>query len=121
MLDRPFHVSVACRSGRTLRPRRNAAVIATSGTAAALVGAASHLRRPVTSTVPDLIRARDTIEAAGGASVRWFRPPYGAVSSATLVAARRARLQLVLWTTWGLDTTYITAMWVTPMPVVLNE
>jgi peptidoglycan/xylan/chitin deacetylase (PgdA/CDA1 family) len=63
----------------------------------------SHLRRPVTSTVPDLIRARDTIEAVGGASVRWFRPPYGAVSSATLVAARRAGLQLVLWTTWGLD------------------
>src|SRR5439155_9857569 len=26
-----------------------------------------------------------------------------------------------IWTTWGLDTTYITAMWVTPMPVVLNE
>jgi peptidoglycan-N-acetylglucosamine deacetylase len=63
----------------------------------------SHLRRPVTSTVPDLIRARDTIEAVGGGSVRWFRPPYGAVSSATLVAARRAELQLVLWTTWGLD------------------
>jgi peptidoglycan/xylan/chitin deacetylase (PgdA/CDA1 family) len=64
---------------------------------------ASHLHRPLTSTVPDLIRARDTIQAAGGASVRWFRPPYGAVSSATLVAARRAGLQLVLWTTWGLD------------------
>jgi peptidoglycan/xylan/chitin deacetylase (PgdA/CDA1 family) len=64
---------------------------------------ASHLRRPVTSTVPDLIRARDTIEAVGGVAVRWFRPPYGAVSSATLVAARRAGLQLVLWTTWGLD------------------
>jgi peptidoglycan/xylan/chitin deacetylase (PgdA/CDA1 family) len=66
-------------------------------------GHASHLRRPVTSTIPDLIRARDTIEGAGGAPVRWFRPPYGAVSSATLVAARRAGLQLVLWTTWGLD------------------
>jgi peptidoglycan/xylan/chitin deacetylase (PgdA/CDA1 family) len=63
----------------------------------------SHLRRPVTSTVPDVIRARDTIEAVGGAPVRWFRPPYGAVSSATLVAARRSGLQLVLWTTWGLD------------------
>jgi peptidoglycan/xylan/chitin deacetylase (PgdA/CDA1 family) len=63
----------------------------------------SHLRRPLTSTVPDLIRARDTIEEVGGASVRWFRPPYGAVSSATLVAAWRAGLQLVLWTTWGLD------------------
>jgi peptidoglycan/xylan/chitin deacetylase (PgdA/CDA1 family) len=64
---------------------------------------ASHLRRPVTSTVPDVIRARQTIEAVADAPVRWFRPPFGAVSSATLVAARRSGLQLVLWTTWGLD------------------
>ena len=63
----------------------------------------SHLRRPFTSTVPDLLRARDTIEEAAGVPVRWFRPPYGAVSSATLVAARKAGLRLVLWTTWGLD------------------
>jgi peptidoglycan/xylan/chitin deacetylase (PgdA/CDA1 family) len=63
----------------------------------------SHLRRPVTSTVPDLLRARDTIEEVAGVPVRWFRPPYGAVSSATLVAARKSGLQLVLWTTWGLD------------------
>jgi peptidoglycan-N-acetylglucosamine deacetylase len=63
----------------------------------------SHLRRPFTSTVPDLLRARDTIEETTGGPVRWFRPPYGAVSSATLVAARKSGLQLVLWTTWGLD------------------
>lgn len=63
----------------------------------------SHLRRPLTSTVPDVIRARDTIEAVTGTPVRWFRPPYGAVSSATLVAARRSGLELVLWTSWGLD------------------
>lgn len=63
----------------------------------------SHLRRPLTSTVPDVIRARDTIAEVTGNAPRWFRPPYGAVSSSTLVAARRARLQLVLWTTWGRD------------------
>jgi peptidoglycan/xylan/chitin deacetylase (PgdA/CDA1 family) len=63
----------------------------------------SHLRRSLRSTVDDVIRARDTIEEAGGTSVRWLRPPYGVVSSATLVAARRSGLQLVLWTTWGLD------------------
>lgn len=63
----------------------------------------SHLRRPFTSTVPDVLRARDTIEDLTGVAVRWFRPPYGAVSSATLVAAHRSALQLVLWTTWGLD------------------
>jgi peptidoglycan/xylan/chitin deacetylase (PgdA/CDA1 family) len=63
----------------------------------------SHLRRPVTSTVPDLRRARETVEDVAGVEVRWFRPPYGAVSTATLVAARACGLQLVLWTTWGLD------------------
>jgi peptidoglycan-N-acetylglucosamine deacetylase len=63
----------------------------------------SHLRRPLSSVGPDVIRARDTIEDVAGASVRWLRPPYGAVSAATLVAARRSGLQLVLWTTWGLD------------------
>jgi peptidoglycan/xylan/chitin deacetylase (PgdA/CDA1 family) len=63
----------------------------------------SHLRRPSTSTVPDVLRAHDTIERVTGTCPRWFRPPYGAVSSATLVAARRSQLQLVLWTTWGLD------------------
>jgi peptidoglycan/xylan/chitin deacetylase (PgdA/CDA1 family) len=63
----------------------------------------NQLCRPVGSTVADVLRARDSIAAAGGAPVRWFRPPYGAVSAATLVAARRSQLQLVLWTSWGLD------------------
>jgi len=63
----------------------------------------SHLRRPLTSTVPDVLRARQTIESITGSQSRWFRPPYGAVSSSTLVAARRSGLQLVLWTSWGLD------------------
>jgi peptidoglycan/xylan/chitin deacetylase (PgdA/CDA1 family) len=63
----------------------------------------SHLRRPLTSTVPDALRARDTIAEVTGRPARWFRPPYGAVASSTLVAARQADLQLVLWTTWGRD------------------
>jgi peptidoglycan/xylan/chitin deacetylase (PgdA/CDA1 family) len=63
----------------------------------------SHLRRPVGSTVDDVIRARDTIATIGDAPLRWFRPPYGAVSSGSLLAARRSGLQLVLWTTWGRD------------------
>jgi peptidoglycan-N-acetylglucosamine deacetylase len=66
-------------------------------------GHTSHLRRPSTTAVPDVLRARQTIEQITGTEAHWFRPPYGAVSSATLVAARRSRLQLVLWTTWGLD------------------
>jgi peptidoglycan/xylan/chitin deacetylase (PgdA/CDA1 family) len=63
----------------------------------------SHLRRPHTWTVPDVQRARDTINDLTGVTARWFRPPYGAVSASSLVAARRAQLQLVLWTSWGID------------------
>jgi peptidoglycan/xylan/chitin deacetylase (PgdA/CDA1 family) len=63
----------------------------------------SQLRRSVGATVADVMRARDTIEAIAERPVCWFRPPYGGVSAATLTAARRTRLQLVLWTTWGLD------------------
>jgi peptidoglycan-N-acetylglucosamine deacetylase len=64
---------------------------------------ASHLRRPATWTVPDVIRARDTIAETVGQPSRWFRPPYGALSASAVTASRRAGLQLVLWTTWGLD------------------
>lgn len=63
----------------------------------------SHLRRPATWTVPDVRRARDLIEDVVATPVTWFRPPYGAVSASSLVAARRNNLRLVLWTTWGLD------------------
>jgi peptidoglycan/xylan/chitin deacetylase (PgdA/CDA1 family) len=63
----------------------------------------SHLRRPATWTVPDVLRARDTIATLTGEPAEWFRPPYGAVSASSLVAARRSDLQLVLWTTWGID------------------
>jgi peptidoglycan/xylan/chitin deacetylase (PgdA/CDA1 family) len=63
----------------------------------------SHMRRPATWTVPDVLRARDTITGITGEPAKWFRPPYGAVSAASLVAARRSELQLILWTTWGVD------------------
>jgi peptidoglycan/xylan/chitin deacetylase (PgdA/CDA1 family) len=36
---------------------------------------------------------------------RWFRPPYGVLSTAALVAARRLRLAPVLWTAWGREWT----------------
>ena len=63
----------------------------------------SHLRRPAPAVVADVLRARDLIEATTGAPLRWFRPPYGALAAPSLVAARRAGLQTVLWTTWGRD------------------
>lgn len=63
----------------------------------------SHLRRPSPSVVRDVAGARALLEDLTGRPIRWFRPPYGAVSASTLVAAHRTGLRLVLWTSWGLD------------------
>lgn len=63
----------------------------------------SHLRRPPWTVTADVRSSRRLIEDTTGRPVRWLRPPYGALSSSTLVAARRSGLQLVLWTTWGAD------------------
>lgn len=49
----------------------------------------------------DLARTKDQIAAATG-QVPWlFRPPYGVLSMAALIAARRLCLTPVLWTNWG--------------------
>lgn len=63
----------------------------------------SHQRRPPTWTVPDLLRARDTLEELSGEKTKWFRPPYGALSASSLIASHQAGLRPVLWTTWGKD------------------
>lgn len=63
----------------------------------------SHLRRPAPWAVADLRRARDLVEDRTGSALRWFRPPYGALAASSLVAARAAGLQTVLWTSWGRD------------------
>lgn len=36
-----------------------------------------------------------------GIQPRWYRPAYGQVTGATLLAARRAGLETVLWSAWG--------------------
>lgn len=48
----------------------------------------------------DLARALDAMTAVG-VTPRWFRPPYGQVSTGTVLAARRAGLGLALWAAWG--------------------
>ncbi len=57
------------------------------------------------STYRDLARTRDLITAVTGRSPRFFRPPYGVLSAAALLAARRLMLTPVLWTCWGRDWT----------------
>ena len=63
----------------------------------------SHLVRPAPWTVSDVRRATNTIERVAGVTPRWFRPPYGGVSASSLLAGKRAQLDMVLWTTWGVD------------------
>jgi peptidoglycan/xylan/chitin deacetylase (PgdA/CDA1 family) len=43
------------------------------------------------------------MEAMGqvGVHPRWFRPPFGQTTGATMVEARRHDLRLVLWSAWG--------------------
>ena len=48
----------------------------------------------------DLDRALAGLEAVG-VEPRWFRPPYGQVSTGTVLAARRRGLRLALWSAWG--------------------
>jgi peptidoglycan-N-acetylglucosamine deacetylase len=57
---------------------------------------AARLRR-------DLTRARDLITETTGAPPRWFRPPYGFLTTPALIAARQTNLTPVLWGSWGKD------------------
>jgi peptidoglycan/xylan/chitin deacetylase (PgdA/CDA1 family) len=63
----------------------------------------SHLRRTPWATERDMATARDLIAEAAGVEPRWFRPPYGTLSTSSLQAARRLGLQTILWTAWGRD------------------
>lgn len=63
----------------------------------------THLWRTPGDVCDDVARAADTVALATDTVPRWFRPPYGTISWATIRAARQAGLQTVLWTTWGRD------------------
>jgi peptidoglycan/xylan/chitin deacetylase (PgdA/CDA1 family) len=63
------------------------------------------LARGAAATYDDLARARDVIADATGEQPRWFRPPYGVLTTAVLASARRLGLTPVLWTAWGEDWT----------------
>ncbi|GAC1437507.1 MAG: hypothetical protein NVSMB51_11690 [Solirubrobacteraceae bacterium] len=51
----------------------------------------------------DLDRAQDRIEAATGARVELYRPPYGVFNAAALVLAQRRGWRPLLWSSWGRD------------------
>ncbi|MFI0151381.1 polysaccharide deacetylase family protein [Streptomyces lydicus] len=63
------------------------------------------LLRGPRATYDDFARARDTVATITGSPPTLFRPPYGVMSTAAHVAARRLGLTPVLWTCWGEDWT----------------
>jgi peptidoglycan/xylan/chitin deacetylase (PgdA/CDA1 family) len=62
---------------------------------------AHHLLRSPLLPGRDLDRAVAGLRRVVGAEPRWYRPPYGQASGATLGAARRRGLRTVLWSAWG--------------------
>lgn len=60
------------------------------------------LRGPL-STRDDITRAYEYIAETTGVTPTWYRPPYGVLTTAAAVTARRLGLRPVLWTTWGRD------------------
>lgn len=88
-------------------------MVARSPSLAAEIAAAGHeiaahgfdhrysLLRSPWAVRDDMARARDTIADATGVAPRFFRPPYGVLSSGTLAAAATLGLTPVLWTNWG--------------------
>jgi len=63
----------------------------------------NHLARTPWEIRRDLATATADIAGETGVRPRWFRPPYGVLSTGTLWAAADLDLQPVLWTAWGLD------------------
>ena len=53
----------------------------------------------------DLTRAVHAVWQVAGRRPRWYRPPYGILTSGRWAAARRSGLRPVLWSTWGRDWT----------------
>lgn len=53
--------------------------------------------------VRELLRAVAVVGEVAGRRPRWYRPPYGILTSGRWAAARRAGLRPVLWTAWGKD------------------
>jgi peptidoglycan/xylan/chitin deacetylase (PgdA/CDA1 family) len=62
------------------------------------------LRGPL-ATYDDLARSKDIITEATGVVPGLFRPPYGVLSTAAILAARRLGLTTVLWNCWGKEWT----------------
>ncbi len=63
----------------------------------------SHIWRSPRDVATDLERSTAAVADTTGCRPNWFRPPYGHLTTAGMVAARRSGVRPVLWTTWGRD------------------
>jgi peptidoglycan-N-acetylglucosamine deacetylase len=62
-----------------------------------------HDRLPRAEIRDDLLRGLDAIEAATGSRPGLFRPPYGRAVEGTREACEELGLELVYWSSWGMD------------------
>lgn len=51
----------------------------------------------------DVIRGFEAMESAVGVRCRWYRPPYGRMSSASAEVCRDLGMTPVYWSAWGVD------------------
>jgi len=65
----------------------------------------SQLFSPPGRVRDDILRGIHTVADASGEMPRWYRPPFGTLSNAGLLAAQRFGLRTVLWSAWGKDWT----------------
>src|SRR5512144_3038245 len=63
----------------------------------------NQLRLSPRRTVEEVARTADLIERVTGERPRLFRPPYGVLTAAGVLAAKRAGLRPLLWSAWGRD------------------
>ncbi len=62
-----------------------------------------HDRVDAASSRDDLIRGSAALEDVLGIRCRWYRPPYGKMSTAADDACRSLGMTTVYWSAWGLD------------------
>jgi peptidoglycan/xylan/chitin deacetylase (PgdA/CDA1 family) len=63
----------------------------------------SQLLSPPGRVRDDILRGIHTVAEATGQMPRWYRPPFGTLSNAGLLAAQRFGMRTVLWSAWGKD------------------
>jgi len=62
-----------------------------------------HERIAAESSRADIVRGLEQLEQVAGIRPRWFRPPYGRPSGASVEMCRKLGLELVYWSAWGID------------------